>query len=392
MRTSLYFACVAIALLVPVPFRFLMARDAGRMGKMNRAMNSAGFMCLTDTSRGTISFYKANGRKISGPSAEIQLPRSTYASVKTPRGRVGYRTPSYPQRPSDVAISPGGHFAYVTNQDAGEVLQYRISSSGTLKPLQPSVVRTGPNPVSLILDKTGRYLYVSGDDGINQYCVDSSGAIKPLTPGSVPGGDWPSASCFAVTADNRNLYCLGQEPGQSMDGVQLDRYLISADGTLSRPKSNQVSVGSRPTALCISPDSHHVYVPDFGENFILTYNIGADGRLRQLPNARIPVSDPAGIVVTPDGRRAYVISTTDNVMFQFHVLPSGLLTALKPARVRLGFAPQSVTVDTNGQFVLIGGGHQVTYFPILSSGGLGLPHVLLHQSGYPVVAALFNRR
>ena len=391
MKKSFSLSCCAAVLLLPASLRFLTDKNLGSRGKIPGETFNTQFVCLKDTSRGIVSMHKMQERMLLPAFNVIQLPQSTQASVRTPQGRVYYHVASYPQRPGGVAVSPDGRYAYVTNQDGDKLLQYKISSNGVLQPLYPPTVETGHNPVGLILDKTGHYAYVSTDDGIDQYRINTDGKIEPLVPNSVPGGCWPSEFCFALAPDNHSLYCLSQQLGNSFNGVQLNLYHISPNGTLKNSTPHPISVGSRPTAVCVSPDGRHAYVAAFNENFVLTYIIGANGQLTQLLNARTPVSSPTGLVIAPDGRTAYAISSSDSTLFQFRIAPNGLLSALQPARLHLRYSPLSIIMDSSNKFVLLTGDHKVICLQVSRGGRLTSSYVLLHQFGYPTAVTLFKQ-
>ena len=55
---------------------------------------------------------------------------------------------------SSVTVDPSGRKVYVANQGSDTVSQYSIGATGTLTPLSPPTVSTGPQPISVTTTST----------------------------------------------------------------------------------------------------------------------------------------------------------------------------------------------------------------------------------------------
>ena len=78
-----------------------------------------------------------------------------------------------------VVVDATSSYAYVNcwNNSAETVRQYAIAPGvGTLSDLTPNSVGTGGDPLGIITEPTGRYLYVanSSSNNVQQYALDST--------------------------------------------------------------------------------------------------------------------------------------------------------------------------------------------------------------------------
>jgi len=84
--------------------------------------------------------------------------------------------------PTSVSVDSQGHFAYVTNFNAGNVSVFAIDgTTGALTPT--STAPAGTNPVALTLDPAGHFAYVANlsSDNVTQFTVDSTtGTLTPV--------------------------------------------------------------------------------------------------------------------------------------------------------------------------------------------------------------------
>jgi 6-phosphogluconolactonase (cycloisomerase 2 family) len=87
-----------------------------------------------------------------------------------------------------TAIDPTGKYFYQTNMNTDTVSQYTIGLNGVRTAMTPATVATGSGPVSIIVDPSGQFVYVSnfGSTGsISQYSIGAGGALIPLSPATV---------------------------------------------------------------------------------------------------------------------------------------------------------------------------------------------------------------
>ena len=93
-----------------------------------------------------------------------------------------------------VAVDPSGKYAYVTNESASPgISQYTIGADGSLTPMTPAAVATGTDPWVITVGPSGKYVYVTNrsSNNVSQYTIGANGALTPMTPATVAAGTGP---------------------------------------------------------------------------------------------------------------------------------------------------------------------------------------------------------
>jgi 6-phosphogluconolactonase len=172
-----------------------------------------------------------------------------------------------------VAIDPGGKFLYATGTTApgnGLVAGFSIdSTTGALSPIAGSPFAAGTGAVQLVVDPSGRFLYVSDSSGILAFSISSTtGVLSPISGSPFPGG--PQA--LQVAPGGKYLYAI------DFSNVVWAYSIDSSTGSLAQvtgsPFLDPTGVGN-PTgpltgALSIAPSG----------GFLYTYNtLGADSTI-----------------------------------------------------------------------------------------------------------------
>jgi DNA-binding beta-propeller fold protein YncE len=105
--------------------------------------------------------------------------------------------------PINIAVSPDGLNAYVTNQGDTTVSQYNVAPDGALIPDTPATVPTGDQPTGVVVSPNGSSVYVTNfdDDSVSQYDRLPGGALALKTPPSVAAGSGPAG--IAVSPPRR---------------------------------------------------------------------------------------------------------------------------------------------------------------------------------------------
>lgn len=215
-----------------------------------------------------------------------------------PAGQFLYVGACRPGRYDPCAGTPGVIFAYAIERITGE-----------LTPVSGSPFSSGYQPVSLTVDPTGRFVYVtnSGSGGIDSsnvraYSIDQSTGALTETPGSpFLAGAFPLSVAvepsgrFAYVADNSN---------QTATESKIWAYGIDqTSGALVPVAGSPFATGKGAMSATIDPSGHFVYVlnPDYpGEAQISGYSIEAStGALTPVPGSPFPVPHlPNRMVVT----------------------------------------------------------------------------------------------
>src|ERR1019366_5075891 len=115
--------------------------------------------------------------------------------------------------PSCIVVDPTGRFVYVANSLSNNISAFSVgASTGTLTDLPGAPYLTGNNPLTMAIDPTGRLLYVSAytvansflqSSGVYAYSIDSAtGVLTPLA-----GSPFPQANIItSITFDPNGDY------------------------------------------------------------------------------------------------------------------------------------------------------------------------------------------
>jgi DNA-binding beta-propeller fold protein YncE len=115
--------------------------------------------------------------------------------------------------PNSPAPAAAGPFVYAVNTKSNEISQYSASPSrfGTLKPLAPATVPTGPFPYGIAIDPHGNSVYVAdvNVNEVSQYTINPmTGQLTPKTPATVAGGR--GSVEVAVTPNGERAYVVNR--------------------------------------------------------------------------------------------------------------------------------------------------------------------------------------
>ena len=92
-----------------------------------------------------------------------------------------------------LAIDSTGSSLYIARSGAnGGVAVYTIAAGGVLNPIAGSPFATGAGPFSVVLDKTGKYLYVGNrtDGNISAYSIGTGSALTAIAGSPFDSGDF----------------------------------------------------------------------------------------------------------------------------------------------------------------------------------------------------------
>ena len=243
--------------------------------------------------------------------------------------RLTDRVASGGARPTSVAVS--GDLVYVLNNGTPNVTGFRIED-GRLVELEDSTRSLSaddadPAQVSFSLD--GRTLLVTerGTNSISAYAIDERGyADGPTTiscPGETPYG-------FDFTAQGGVI--VTEAFGGAAGAAAASSYSLTDPGKLA-PVSG--SVGDTRSEVCwaaVTNDGRFVYVTNFGDGTISSYEIAGDGSL-QLRDAvaastRLGEKGVRDEVITRDGAYLYAIDADAQKLFGWTVNADGSLVSI----------------------------------------------------------------
>lgn len=368
--------------------------------------------------------------------------------------------------PSSIVVDPAGAYAYAvltgnSQCQAGsggttsgssnsplpayqpEIVSYKINSDGSTTQVGTPII--DPNPVELVMDSTGKFLFVaegnlqyatqnggkfsapcSPASGVCVYAIGSGGSLT-LVSGSVPlpAALQPSTiSAIAVShlvqpallfGQSQSVCSLPNPPltSEFLYAVDSTNYAVwefsvnTSTGVLGPPTSVVPSfpTGSTPMGVAVDPCNRFVYVSNNISNTVSGYTIcngisttplctAADGTLNPIPGPNssnsFPLANgaqgPGPLVVDPYGNNVYVLDTTSNTISPFKISPAGgALTAMNPATVATGVGATWIVIrpDDNWMFVTDYIAATVSQYAIAPATGALSPQLPISTDNYP---------
>lgn len=303
---------------------------------------------------------------------------------------------SSPQ-PAPIPVS-GLASAYVASSGAGTVSSFQVSSAGLWTPTKPASVPVGSVPEALVVDASGRFVYVANDrdDTVSQFVIDSTtGLLHPNSPVTVPTGIAPQAmttdatgrfvyvpnsgdatvSTYSINPSTGVLDLVNtvSSSGQVCGGIgihpngrfvyagcssgSVDAFASDAStGALTEIGKFTVQAGAgRVFSPVVEPTGHYLYVPLESVNMILVFSIDqSTGLLTPAATPSVSVGNaPSWIAVDPAGKYLYVINRGDASISEFSIGVGGALTPLSTPVLNDGGVPWQMLVDPSGQLAYV---------------------------------------
>ncbi len=199
----------------------------------------------------------------------------------------------------DVAVTPDGHYALVSNF-AGDTV-YRIDLSNPTSPVVSGAVALSFSPEDIAIAPDGSYALVTGGFGEPQFAeleIEPFGLEATYTL-TTPGA---GASCVAIGPDNRTAV---------LCDTGNDRVLsLLVDQGVGAIAETVHVTGSFPVNATFSPDGRTVLVADGGDDAVTVFEVTAPGTLAPgtTPSVGGLPGNQQSIAFSPGGAEAYVLS------------------------------------------------------------------------------------
>ncbi|WP_233966124.1 beta-propeller fold lactonase family protein [Pectobacterium polaris] len=309
-----------------------------------------------------------------------------------------------------------GDYLYLTaaqpdsdTEDARSVLVFKRGTDGLLTAVSQANNLTGAS--SLVVDPTGRYLFVSGSGGtvgVTAFSIDAQGALAQVSQISAEGDDLYYVNSLALSPDGKTLYAIHGEPGK----YTLNTIAVGANGALTLASTDPFvftddrsdSGEALATDLVVSADGTSLFV--IGRN-ITIFSRAEDGSLTLKQTIKsgdsalgIGFSGLQNVELSADGKQLYLVGsdqvrilnvgTTGAVYTEGNdpvvLLPSGRLS--DPQFDALNEAKG----DYNGATITVGrqeGGQPEDTFGLKTDNGLTLDGDNILKDG--VVIATFTQ-
>ena len=235
--------------------------------------------------------------------------------------------------PRLMRIHPSGNFAYVTNYGDGTVSIFDIdTSTGALTVNPASPVAVGADTSGIMIDPTGRFIFLESADGVRSYSIAASGALSANS--TVP---------MAVALDDIAL---------ALSGKLL--YVAAANGTVSMHSispTGQVGSGTVLTvggigeqSIYVEPRGRFAYVTNLGDDTVAAFGIQPETGELNYAGTVSPGPDPRSVAMGPTGQFLYATSEDGGTITTYAVdQTTGALSAVGTP-IPADFLPVWITV------------------------------------------------
>jgi len=248
--------------------------------------------------------------------------------------------------PAQIVVDPTGRFLYVLNQTSQDITGYSVDPSlGVLTPLPGTPFSIGANPAVMAVDPTGRFLYVFAQAPVNnigreflyQYVIDPALGFLTLTNSSPTRWEAFQGGDIASIAFNSagNIAYLGQSASGANSGAVIVCSVDFITGTLAPTGFAQPTSGSS-TGVAVSPGGNFLYTLSVPAQEVDALAIGATGQVTEVAGSPYRVGpSPVSLVLSPSGSFVYVVNFSQKYQ--------GLNPATPYEGSISGFAANSVT-------------------------------------------------
>ena len=196
--------------------------------------------------------------------------------------------------PQGVAISPGGSFAYITNQFGNNVKVINIATNSIVQTISSTLFSSGSyasHPGGVAFSPNGAYAYVSNHAGNVVIINTSSNSVT----GDIPFG-FNNPIGIAFYPDGAYAYIANS--GSSN---------IVIVNTSTNTITSSINMGiSSPTGIALSPDGKYLYVANSGTTNVIIINTTTDSVAGSIT---FGIGNPYGIAINPSGMYAYLANT-----------------------------------------------------------------------------------
>ncbi|MEO8499341.1 MAG: beta-propeller fold lactonase family protein [Vicinamibacteria bacterium] len=282
---------------------------------------------------------------------------------------------------------PTGRFLYAASQSGPTIRSWAIdAATGRLTSVGEATLSGGARAISMVIDPSGRFLFVSrasGRGGIDVFAIDRTSGALALVSGS------------PFDLDRQADVLVPDRTGRTLLAIRTFNFLIdtfaidAVTGALSSKSSDGLSLSVAPAAPALRPDGRFLYFAATGPPRVITASLDTTGRPSQGPT--IEVEDTVGsLTVDPAGSFLYLTTATplsSRTVFAYRIAQAtGTLTPITGSVFATGFdaaaanlRPDAVTFDPVGRFAFIldragrTGAHSrgVFVFPVQATGVLG---------------------
>ncbi len=255
--------------------------------------------------------------------------------------------------PSFLALDPAHRSLYAVDEGSSTVLSFSVdAATGKLTSLGAGVGSGGSGPAHVSVDRSGRFVLVANYGGgtVAAFPRAKDGTLGAAIMNRSFGG---AALTHEIVTDPSNAFAF--VPNKGLDAVALLRV---ADGGFT--DAGLVPAGDGARHVDFSPDGRHAYVIDENASTVVAFAFDPAsgaltnlGTVSSLPSGTSVANTGAEIQVLPGGAHLIVSNRGDDSLVVFDIGQDGKLT--QKARVASGgTTPRQFQVDPTGRFLFVG--------------------------------------
>jgi 6-phosphogluconolactonase len=256
-----------------------------------------------------------------------------------------------------VAVDPTGKFLYISNLSSGIVSAYTINaSSGALTAVPGSPFESAGGSVAVAMHPTGKFLYVTsvpynfsgGPGGVSAFTINAGSGALTVVPGS-PFSTGPQPESVVVHPTGKFVYVSNESQCATCPPGTISAYSVNASsGALTTiPGSPFPDAGLGPFGTAVDPAGKFLYVSNALGGSVSTYAINAgSGALTAVPGSPFAGGgQPQGVAVDPFGKFLYVANPFSSTISAYTINPtSGALTPTPGSPFAAGKGPVAIAI------------------------------------------------
>ena len=240
-----------------------------------------------------------------------------------------------PHNMAYISVDQSGRYLFSVSYTDAKIEVNPIGLDGVVKSEPVQVISTGPNPHSILVDRSNQFVYVPhlGNAQIKQFLFnETSGVLTPNDPEAVYTQDDSGPRHFDFSPDNRFVYVSNE-----MDGMVYSYKIDNETGILDEIQR----ISAIPPNLSPEPST-----PADGD--------GDGDWAQETEDEEVTTFGVADIHITPNGKWLYVSVRANNTITAFGVDPhSGNLTYIGSYDTEK--IPRGINIDPRGKFVIAAG-------------------------------------
>ncbi len=269
---------------------------------------------------------------------------SVFASFPSPAEAADTTAIAVGDKPNNIALTPDGEYAYVTNMNSDSVSVINTESNTVT-----ATITGFSSPDHIAIAPSGEYAYVINQEN-NSVSVISTATNTVTATITIGNGMSSGLNGLAITPDSGYVY-VTNVGGMSVSVINTDTNEITAT----------INVEGSPGGVIVTPDGKYLYVSQTTYNFdteksegeILVINTATNTVEKKIAVEAYPHS----LSVTPDGKVVCVVSLDANSVNPVEE-SLGFVSVINTdtnsvARVDVGCSPRGIAVTPNSQYACV---------------------------------------